>query len=258
MRFERAELAKQAARAGGKALLSVVPDAGIVAKEGRGNFVTAGDLASEKAILDLIKKYFPGDQILSEETESAIPDLLQASNLWVIDPIDGTNNFRNGRNYSAVSVGYVEKGVSKIGAVFDPFRNELFFAESGKGATVNETPLQVSTLDDLTKGTVTADNSYDPAGTRFNMELFLKIKPSPWLLVKGSAVLGICDVAAKRTDLYFQTCLKPWDNAAAMIIAKESGAILRDLTGNEPNFLSPEMVVGNEYVVNQFLNFIKA
>jgi myo-inositol-1(or 4)-monophosphatase len=174
MKFDRSELAKEAARAGGAALLSVLPDTGIVAKAGRGNFVTAGDLASEKAIMDLIKKYFPHDQILSEETESTIPDLLKAPNLWVIDPIDGTNNFRNGRNYSAVSVGYVEKGVSKIGAVFDPFRNELFFAEAGKGATLNEKPLRVGALDDLTKGTVTADNSYDPAGTRSNMELFLK------------------------------------------------------------------------------------
>jgi myo-inositol-1(or 4)-monophosphatase len=89
------------------------------------------------------------------------------------------------------------------------------------------------------------------------MELFLKINPSPWLLVKGSAVLGMCDVAARRTDLYFQTCLKPWDNAAAMLITEEAGATLKDLQGNKPNFLSPAIIVGNEQLVNQFLGFIK-
>lgn len=257
MKIGRSELAKRAARAGGTALLSVVPDAGIIAKEGRGNFVTAGDLASEKAIMDLIRKYFPNDQILSEETASDITNLLEVPKLWVIDPIDGTNNFRHDRNYSAVSVGYVEKGVSKIGAVYDPFRDELFFAETGKGATVNEKPLQVSDLDDLTMGTVPADNSYDPNGTKSNMELFLKISPSPWLLIKGSAVLGICDVAARRTDLYFQTSLKPWDNAAAMLIAEESGATLSNLKGEKPNFLSPDMIIGNKQIVNQFLDFIR-
>ncbi len=257
MKIERTELAKQAAKAGGAALLSVLPNEGIIAKEGRGNFVTAGDMASEKVIIDLIQKYFPEDQILSEETASDITNFLEVPRLWVIDPIDGTNNFRHDRNYSAVSVGYVEKGVSKIGAVYDPFRDELFVAEKGKGATVKEKPLNVSDLTDLTKGTVTADNSYDPNGTRSNMKLFLKIDPSPWLLVKGSAVLGMCDVAARRTDLYFQTCLKPWDNAAAMLIAEEAGATLSNLKGEKPNFLSPDMIVGNQQLVNQFLDFIR-
>jgi myo-inositol-1(or 4)-monophosphatase len=243
-------------RAAGKTVKSAVPSDGILEKDGRANFVTAADLASEKIIMDSIRKYFPNDTILSEETESSIANLLDEDHLWVIDPIDGTNNFRYERNYSAVSVGYVERGIVQAGAVYNPFRDELFHAERGKGAYINDKRIMTGDLSDLSKAVVSTDNSYDPQGTRHVVELFLKINPSPWLLVRGSAVLAMCDVAAGRIDLYFHIASKPWDNAAAFLIAEEAGVAIHNIKGNVTNFLSESVVMGNASLVKQFFNYI--
>ena len=144
MKIGRSELAKRAARAGGTALLSVVPDAGIIAKEGRGNFVTAGDLASEKAIMDLIRKYFPNDQILSEETASDITNLLEVPKLWVIDPIDGTWNFANHIPIWGSLIAVNKNGETIYAAMYFPLDDSFYWAEKGKGAFCNGSPLKIS------------------------------------------------------------------------------------------------------------------
>jgi len=129
---------KTLALTGGEVVQSAIPTDRVVAKEGRGNFVTAADEASEKAILWLIAQTFPDDEILTEESRPAVGDLSAAQHLWVIDPLDGTNNFGFERWYAAVSVGYVEGGQLRAGAVYDPFRKELFFAEKGGGRSSME------------------------------------------------------------------------------------------------------------------------
>jgi myo-inositol-1(or 4)-monophosphatase len=252
--ISRPEFIKTLVQKAGEVILNAIPTEGIIEKEGRANFATAGDLASEKLIVSAIKSQYPNDLILSEETEPGFSNYLTAKNLWVIDPIDGTNNFKNKRNYSAVSIGYVESGNIKLGAVCDPFNNDTYIAEAGNGALLNGNKIKVSNVSEIGKATVATDNSYDPLGTRFNMELFLKINPSPWLLVKGSAVLTMCDVASGKIDLYFHTSLKPWDNAAAFLIAKESGCKLCDLKGDDVNFTTKEVVLGNNELVNRFLS----
>ena len=142
-----------AVKSGGEAAKSVLPSSGIIPKKGRGNFVTAGDLASEKAVLKIIKKHFPKDAILSDETQSSLSnsELLNLNRLWVLDPIDGTNNFRNYRHYSCVSLGFVEKGVILAGAVYDFYHDDLFHAQKGKGAYLNYQPISVGTQKDLSQ-----------------------------------------------------------------------------------------------------------
>ena len=125
-REKRSEVLKNIARVAGEAIRNAIPTDGVIEKEGRANIVTAADLASEKIIMDAIRANFPLDAILSEETTSTIEDPLQTERLWVIDPIDGTSNFRHERNYSAISIGYIENGEMIMGAVYDPFRDELF------------------------------------------------------------------------------------------------------------------------------------
>lgn len=247
------DLIKQASMQAGEAILKFQPTEGLVYKEGRGNPVTAADLASEKIIIDLIRTHFPTHQIMAEETASEIADPLSADHLWVIDPIDGTNNFRYGRNYSAVSIGYISKGVIQASSVYDPFNHDLFTAQRGKGAFLNETKIKTSSLDNIAISTVAFDNSSYPEGTRRNLELALKMSEMPWYMMRGSAVLAMCDVAAGRVDLYFHTFLKPWDNAAAFLIAEEAGATVVGLDGQPVNFLSEHAVVGNRHLVEQFL-----
>jgi myo-inositol-1(or 4)-monophosphatase len=246
-----ADLLKAAVRAGGEAVRATPPAAGVAPKEGRGNLVTAADAASERVILELIRAAFPADEILSEESRPEGEDLLHIPRLWVVDPLDGTNNFRFGRSYWAVSVGYVEGGELRAGAVYDPLRGELFFAESGRGASLNGVPIRVGGRADLASASVATDNCYDPAGARRNLELCLKIEPAPWLLVRGSAVLSLCEVACGRTDLYFHTSLKPWDTAAAFLIVREAGGQVARLDGTPAGLLAAGAVAGNANLVGQ-------
>ncbi len=124
----------------GAAIHNSSASAGIIEKEGRANFVTAADLKSEKILMDAIRLYFPEDDILSEETTSTLENPLEASHLWIIDPIDGTNNFRFSRNYSAVSVGYAEKGVVVLAGAYDPFRDEFFLCRKGQRGVLKWRP----------------------------------------------------------------------------------------------------------------------
>jgi myo-inositol-1(or 4)-monophosphatase len=257
MQRDELSVLKEVALKAGTAVKKAEPSEGIITKEGRANFVTAADLASEKIIMDEIHESFPSDKILSEETENHITELLSEPHLWVIDPIDGTNNFRFGRNYSAVSIGYVENGVLKGAAVYDPFNDDLFTAEKGKGAFLNGTKIQTSSLESLAEAVIATDNSYDPAGTKRNLEIVLRMPVTPWCLMRGSAVLTMCDAASGRIDLYFHNSLKPWDNAAAFLIAEEAGALVVGIDGQEISFLSEHVIIGNHSLVDQFLASIK-
>lgn len=261
--MDRKTLIRQAALTAGKIIKSSDPSEGIVQKEGRGNFVTAADFASEKIIIDLITQYFPEDTILSEETESNIQDLpaarqgiLAVDQLWVIDPIDGTNNFRFGRNYSCVSIGYVEKGIVLLGAVYNPFVDELFFAEKGKGGSVNHKKIAVSRQADIHEAVVATDNSYFPEIGERHLHMLLAIQPTPFIMMKGSAALALCEVAAGKMDLYFHTNIKPWDSAGAYLIVEEAGGSIKSFEGHSTPFTSPEIIVGNETLIHEFLNII--
>ncbi len=248
---------KQGVLQAGQAVRKAVPSEGIILKEGRLNFVTAADLESERILKEAITKNFPDHQILSEETESHIEDVLAVEHLWVIDPIDGTSNFRYERGYSGISVGLVEKGEPVLGLIYDPFRDELFFAEKGKGAFLNGHPIRVDDKTELAKATVMTDNSYDSNGTKSNLEMLLKLNPTPWVLMRGSGVLAFCDIASGRADVYAHQYLKPWDNAAGFVIAKEAGAVIKGLEGEDVDFTASSLVVGNETLVEQFLEQIK-
>ena len=156
---------------------------------GRGNFVTAADKASEQEILRLLEEAFPRDQVLTEESPAAVGQPADVPLLWVIAPLDGTNSFRFGRPYAAVSVAYVEGGVPGAGAVCDPLHGEPFFAAREEGAFLNGRAIRVGNVRHLPSASVGTDNGCDPVGTKRNLELCLRIHPDPWILVRGSAVL---------------------------------------------------------------------
>jgi myo-inositol-1(or 4)-monophosphatase len=257
-RDSRRHIIREAAITAGKFIKTAEPQAGITQKQGRGNFVTAADLASEKIIIDLIKKHFPQDQILSEESAHNLSDILSIDNLWIIDPIDGTNNFVNQRNYSCVSIGYAEKGISQLGAIYNPFVAELFFAEKGKGAFLNDKKMHVEKKTELSKAYVSTDNTYSPEITKRHIELLLAIKPTPWVGIKGSAALAMCEVAAGRMDLYFHSSIHPWDEAAALLLLQEAGGVSKNFNGKTITFDSPDVVVGNEILVNEFIRLISS
>ncbi len=251
---KRIEVIKNAAKLGGEKMLHGIPTDGVISKEGHANIVTATDIATEKIIISIIKEHFPHDAILGEEETSAkIENPLGQEHLWVIDPIDGTNNFRSDRNFSAVSIGYVTSGIVQLGAIFNPYRNELFFAERGKGAFSNDKKIQVSDQKDLDEACIETGNCYDTEGTRRNLTNVLQLPVTPWVLIRASAALAMADVACGRLDLFFNRGQRSWDNAAASLLLEEAGAVIKNLDGTEPTILSPDTVTGNPVLVEAFL-----
>jgi myo-inositol-1(or 4)-monophosphatase len=148
-------------------------------------------------------------------------------------------------------VGYVEGGELQAGAVYDPFRDELFFAERGGRAFLNGEEIHVRRHSHLTSASVATDNGYEPVVTRRNLELCLRFRQMPWILVRGSAVLSMCEVACGRTDLYFHTALQPWDNAAAFLIVRAAGGRVVGFDGADADFLASRAIAGNGHLVEE-------
>lgn len=251
----RIEAIKTFALLAGRVILSTTPVL-FQEKEGRQNSVTTADLQSEQLIIDGITTNFPKDVILSEETASTLSHPEQIPHLWIIDPLDGTNNFLHSRNYFCVSIAYARHGEIKIGVVYDPIHNELFFAEKGKGAYINNKRIYVANEQNIHTATVVTDNGYNPDNTKRNLSLFLQIDPPPWLLMRGSAALAYSDIAHGRVDLFFHTSNYPWDNAAGFLLVEEAGGIITNLKGEKTTFLSPEIIAGNKSLVDQFVKII--
>lgn len=250
----------------GTVITSISPTKGIIEKKGRGNFATQADLLSEKLIMTMINKHFPDDTILSEETKSDISNPLAESHIWIIDPIDGTHNFRYGRNYSAVSIGYAEKGEVKLAAIYDIFRGDLYWSEKESGSYKNNEQLSISTkgrsasgrsnknsLDDIT---LITDNSYNPEDTRKILNQIAKLEPVPFIIMNGSAALEFCEIASGKADLFYHTTLEPWDNAAGFLMVREAGGMVKNLNGERATFMDKELVAGNEKLIDLLLKQI--
>lgn len=257
MEPQRSEIIKQAAIAGGNAIKASTLDI-VHHKDARDphNFVTKADLASEKAIIDIISHNFPKDHILSEEG-SELEKLLKAKHLWVIDPLDGTNNFKHQRRCSCVSIAYVEDGITLLAAVYDFYHEELYFAQKGKGAFLNNKPIQVSKETKLSQSVIATDNAADEQSYRKNLESILSLKPIPWTTMMGSGVMGQCSLASGKVDLFFNAYIYPWDHAAAFLIIEEAGGIVRDWEGKKAHFTTKGSISGNKVLVDAFITHLK-
>lgn len=191
-------------------------------KEGVNNLVTEADHASEKAIMDVIRAEFPDHQLLGEESGKLVQD---SNYKWIIDPIDGTVNFAHRIPLNCVSIGIEKDGQMIMGAVYNPHINEFFFAEKGKGATLNDKPIAVSNETQVIKSCLVTGFPY----TYINMpngplETFDKlIRQGIPVRRLGSAAIDLCWVACGRFDGFYEHKLEPWDSAAGYLIVKEAG-----------------------------------
>jgi len=184
--------------------------------------VTQADIAADTLICDAIKEQFPEHQILSEELSPGNPT--DVTHLWVIDPIDGTVNYAHQHSQVAISIAYFFQGQVSAAVVYNPFSDELFAAEQGQGATLNGQPIRCSDKTELKRALIATGFPY------VKDELPLLMRRLNTVLANcadirrlGSAALDICWVACGRLDGYYES-VKPWDFAAAQLIATEAGA----------------------------------
>ncbi|HEX6914400.1 MAG TPA: inositol monophosphatase family protein [Chitinophagaceae bacterium] len=213
-------------------------------KEGINNLVTEVDHKSEETIFGVIRESFPDHHILSEESG----DLVQDSEYkWIIDPIDGTVNYANGIPICCVSIGVEKQGKMVLAAVYNPFLNEMFFAERGSGATLNEKKISVSTQDSLVKSCLVTGFPYTyldmPNGPLQVFEKFIR-KGIPVRRL-GSAAIDLCWVAAGRFDAFYEHKLSAWDSAAGFLIVEEAGGKVTDLSGKYYNPYQPGIIASN-------------
>jgi myo-inositol-1(or 4)-monophosphatase len=205
------------------------------------DLVTEIDHRSEEYLLDEVQRDFPDHHILSEES-----GVIEGNNehVWYIDPLDGTVNYAHHIPIFCVSIAYALHGNLKLGAIYEPMRDEMFLAERGKGATLNGNPLKVSTVNDLQKSLLVTGFPYDAWDTeQDNFNNFIKFgKLSQGVRRLGSAALDLCYVAAGRFDGFWELALNPWDVAAGGLICEEAGAKITNVKG-EPDFLSPPQSV---------------
>ncbi len=224
-------------------------------KEGINNLVTEADHAAEKAIIDVVKSALPDHQILSEEV--GIIDNT-SSYKWIIDPIDGTVNFAHGIPLNCVSIGIEKDGEMVMAAVFNPHMNELFFAEKGKGATLNDKPIHVSEQSETLKACLVTGFPYTyinmPNGPLEIFERFIR-KGVPVRRL-GSAAIDLCWVAAGRFDGFYEHKLEPWDSAAGYLIVEEAGGKVTDFEGNKFSVYQHRLLATNGKIHDDMLRVI--
>lgn len=224
-------------------------------KEGVNNLVTEADHASEKAIFEVIRKNFPDHYILSEETGEIIQD---SAYKWIIDPIDGTVNFAHGIPLNCVSIGIEHNGEIVLAAVYNPHLNEFFFAEKGKGATLNDKPIHVSNETETIKACLVTGFPYTyinmPNGPLEIFERFVR-KGVPVRRL-GSAAIDLCWVAAGRFDGFFEHKLEAWDSAAGYLIVEEAGGKVTDLLGNKFSVYQHKILASNGRIHDEMVAII--
>jgi len=187
--------------------------------------VTQADIAADELITAAIRRNYPSHQILSEELN---PDELakagQQEHLWIVDPIDGTVNFAHNHPQVAVSIAYYHNGKARVGVVHNPFLNETFHAQAGKGARLNDVPIHCSNRTDLARSIIATGFPYEIENLALLMRRLEHVLAHCADIRRlGSAALDICWVACGRLDGYYES-VKPWDFAAAQLIAREAGA----------------------------------
>ena len=185
-----------------------------VTQKGPKDFVTNSDKKVEKILIEELEKYKKNYSFLSEENGKI--ENKDKENIWIIDPIDGTNNFLHGIPHFSISIGLKSKNEIIAGVIFDPIKNELFFGEKDNGSYINNHRIRVSKKNNLDECLFASNNVGINSENLSTRNL-------------GSAALDLAYVGAGRFDGYFQNNLNVWDIAAGIVIVKEAGGILNDI-----------------------------
>lgn len=227
----------------------------ISSKDTLNNLVTEVDKKSETAIIDVIQEEYPDHFILSEEVGEISTD----SNIkWIIDPIDGTVNYAHGIPICCVSIGIEKDGKLLMGAVFNPFMNELFFAEKGKGAFLNNKPLKVSENSNVKAACLVTGFPYrwvDVAADPIKVfERFIRLGLPVRRL--GSAAIDLCWVAAGRFDGFWEYNLNPWDIAAGYLIIEEAGGTVTNFKGEPYSVYDKQTLATNGKIHKEMIQVI--
>lgn len=226
-----------------------------IGHKGAINIVTDVDLASEKLIREAISTYYPRHEVLAEEG-----GLAESSSdyRWVVDPLDGTTNYAHGYPVFCVSIALEHKGETILGVVYDPMRDELFTAERGSGAWLNNRRIRVSDTSDLMQSLLSTGFPYDiRTSTLTNLDHWANFAMNAQALRRdGAAAIDLCYVACGRFDGFWELNLSPWDTAAGALIVEEAGGRITDFTGGKFSNYKPQIVASNGLIHDRMLEVL--
>ncbi|GEO13337.1 inositol monophosphatase family protein [Microvirga aerophila] len=229
-----------------------------VSRKGPGDFVSAADRKAEKILREALEKARPGYGLVMEE--SGVVEGTDPSHRWHIDPLDGTTNFLHGLPQFAISVGLEREGQVVAGVIYDPAKDELFIAERGKGAYLNNRRIRVAARNDMADAVVTCGMPHIGRGDhgQFLRETASVMGHVGGMRRLGAAALDLAYVACGRVDAYWERGLNTWDIAAGILMIREAGGFVSDADGGSDPLAKGSVACGNEIIHRELLKLLKS
>jgi myo-inositol-1(or 4)-monophosphatase len=254
-------VAQEAARAAGAHIATWFyrrEELAISQKEHANDLVSHVDQLAERTIVEILRAAFPTHAILGEEYGEQRTQ--QSDYQWIIDPLDGTTNFLHGYAQFGVSIGLTFEQTLILGVVYDPIKDELFYAQKGQGAFLNHQPISVTQPASLSACVIATGFPFREFDFIDQYLAILKrlMLGTQGLRRAGSAALDLCYVAAGRFDAYFEFRLKAWDIAAGALIAQEAGALIVDFAGEGNYLVSGDILAAHPTRAPELLSLIQA
>ena len=242
----------QMARDAGRILLERQGRALQISNKGDIDLVTESDLAAEKLIIERIRSYYPRHAILSEEAGASEGNVGPDGNSewrWIIDPLDGTTNYAHGYPCFCVSIALERAGKLDIGVVYNPVLDELFAAERGQGATLNDRTIRVSEIEDLNSAMLCTGFPYNVRERPDFARQFSNFTMRAQAVRRdGSAALDLAYIACGRFDGFWEDGLNPWDIAAGVLLIEEAGGLVTDFKSGPLDIFTPKVLATNGLV----------
>ncbi|MCD9189576.1 MAG: inositol monophosphatase [Pyrinomonadaceae bacterium] len=250
--------AMETARDAGQILLEKYGRKINISKKGDINLVTEADLASEKLIIERIKSHYPKHSILAEESGEAVVIGGENTWKWIIDPLDGTTNFAHGYPAFCVNIALEHEGEIVVAVTFDPTRNEMFSAEKGNGAFLNNRRIYVSETEKLSESLLVTGFPYNfKEKENFARHLTDFLLFSRGVRRDGSAAIDMAYVACGRFDGFWEEGLNPWDVAAGKLLIEEAGGKVTYYDNSPFSIYSPPILASNGLIHDEMSDILK-
>jgi len=229
-----------------------------VSLKGPANFVTAADRRAEEILHDELTKARPGYGFLGEEGGSR--DGADKTHRWIVDPLDGTSNFLHGIPQFAISIALEREGTIVAGLIYNPANDEMFTAERGKGAFLNDQRLRVAARGRLIDALIACGLPHHGKGdlALFRREFAAIQDKVAGLRRFGAATLDLAWVAAGRFDAYWERDISAWDMAAGLLLVREAGGYVTDMDGGDAMFAKGHILAGNETMHRELMRLLRA
>jgi myo-inositol-1(or 4)-monophosphatase len=249
--------AKQIALDAGSLLVQRLGSA-LVSNKGDIDLVTEADIAAEQLIIERIRSYYPKHGILAEESGEAVSVGDSSSSWrWVVDPLDGTTNYAHGYPCFCVSIGVEHNGVLEVGVVYDPMRNEMFAAERGQGATLNDRRIRVSEVEELNRAMLCTGFPYNVRERPDFARDFATFTMNAQAVRRdGSAAIDLAYVACGRFDGFWEDGLNPWDMAAGVLLIQEAGGRVTNFNDEPLSIYTKKVLATNGLVHSAMLGLL--